>query len=354
MASGEGGESPGHAPCPVVADTNVLLRDVAKACRQERRTILVNVANTGAVRLFCARHVLDEFAAHAARYAARRGVPFDVYIRRWESEYLPFLRLVTPAEGLLDPAEAERVALLDHGPPARRDPDDVPSAVLALHLGAFYLSTDRKPLQAVHGPGVDLKRHGEWVAVLGSAGDASELGKLLRSASGISELAGHGGLATVKWVWNNVSPWAVAGIAAVAGYSLWAAEPEDRQRILRGASAVAGFVGEIAVEHQVASAAFTAMSAHVPAWAELARDVPAESVRARACLYTLARSPIPDLSAAELTDGLPVLPASTGETAVRTTLRRHDCFHQVHRGRWQVGRPAAEAWRTPIVEARPG
>ncbi len=218
-----------HAGWPVVADAETLLRDAGKASRHERRTILVNLAGNGTIRLFCARHVLDEVARQAARYSGR--VPVDAFIRRWEADYLPHLNLVDPAAGLLDPGEERRVARLD-------SPD---SAVLALQLGAFFLSTDEPALRAVYGPDADLRRHGEWVAVLGSAGDTG--GELLRSVSGVSELAGRGGVAGVKWVWNNVSPWAVAGIAAVAGFSLWTATPEDRRRILRGAGAVAGFVG---------------------------------------------------------------------------------------------------------------
>ena len=303
---------------PVVADARVLLRDVAKACRQERRTILANLAGVGTIRLFCARSVLDEFAAGAVRHAARLRVPLDVYLRRWEAEYLPLLNSV-------DPGGARCV---DH------------SAALALRIGAFLLSTDDRSVRAVYGTGFDLRSHAEWVAVLGAADDAT--GALLRSAGGVSELAGRGGVAGVRWVWNNVSPWAVAGIAAVAGFSLWSAAPEDRRRILRGAGAVAGFVGEMAVEHQVASDVFASMTAPVPAWTDLVRDVSAETVRAQACAHTLARSPAMDRSPAELATDLPPLPVSTSQTILRATLRRHAFFHESHRGRWRLGRPAGE------------
>lgn len=342
-----------YAGWPVVVDANVLFRDIAKACRQEHRTILVNVANSGTVRLFCTQHVLDEVAEHAAEFTSHRRIPLEAYIRRWESDYLPLLHLVDPEEGLLDPGEAERIAILDHGPAQWCDPDDVPSATLAIQLGAFFLSTDKKPLRAVYGPGVDLKRHDGWVAVLGAAGNSSEFGELLRPAIGISELAVRGGAAGVKWVWHNVSPWAVAGIAAVAGFSLWTATPEARRRLLRGTGAVAGFVGELAVEQQLTSAEFNSMLACVPAWADLAQTVPAEVVRARACLHTLARSPMPDRSAAELAADLPALPVSTSETAVRKTLRRHGCFREVYQGRWQLGGPADESWKNPMNRTAP-
>jgi predicted nucleic acid-binding protein len=343
-----------HAGWPVVADANVLLRDVSKACRQRRRTILVTAANSGTVRLFCAQHVLDEVAEHAVEFATGRGVDPAMFLRLWEAEYLPLLHLVDPADGLLAPDEAERIALLDHGPPARYDPDDVPSATLALQLGAFFLTTDKKPLWAVYGPGVDLARHKEWLDILGAAGDSGELGELMNMVTGGSELAVRAGYAAVKWVWNNISPVAVVGLAAVATYSLWKASPATRRRLLNGARSVGEFVGELYLEHQTSSQKFTSMMAQIPTWASLADTVPAEQVRARACMYTLARSPMPDRSAAELAEDLPDLPVSTSEATVRATLRRHACFHEVYQGRWQIGYPAREGWQSPIIQIQRG
>jgi hypothetical protein len=58
----------------------------------------------------------------------------------------------------------------------------VPSAVLALLLGAFFLSEDGKPLRAVYRD-ADLSCHHEWVDILKTGGDAGQLGKTLTMAA---------------------------------------------------------------------------------------------------------------------------------------------------------------------------
>lgn len=45
---------------PVVIDANVLNRDLMRAARTGERTVLINAANSGILRIFCAQHVLDE------------------------------------------------------------------------------------------------------------------------------------------------------------------------------------------------------------------------------------------------------------------------------------------------------
>ena len=60
-------------------------------------------------------------------------------------EYLPLIRIVPIGEGhqaWLGKAELARVG---HLAKPGQDPDDVPSAVLALLLEAFFLSEDGKP-----------------------------------------------------------------------------------------------------------------------------------------------------------------------------------------------------------------
>jgi predicted nucleic acid-binding protein len=128
---------------PLVADANVLNRDVIRAARTGKRTILLNAANSGLLRLFVADHVLAEVVEHAGRMAQRAKVSTGAYLECWQKQYLPLLRLVEVRDGLLGAAEQARVDLLAAGPAAMRDPDDVPTAVLTLQLGAVLLSTDR-------------------------------------------------------------------------------------------------------------------------------------------------------------------------------------------------------------------
>ena len=56
---------------PVVVDTNQLFRDVGYFARRGQRTVLVNAANSGALRIFCPRNVVDEIAKKADKAAAK-------------------------------------------------------------------------------------------------------------------------------------------------------------------------------------------------------------------------------------------------------------------------------------------
>jgi hypothetical protein len=146
---------PGRHPAAPAAGrgrrANILRNDIRRACRTGQRTVLVTAANAGLIRLFCARHVHDEVIEHSGEWTATGPVTRNGFLRAWLLEYLPLIRVVPIGAGhlaWLGPAELARVRHLAQ--PAQ-DPDDVPSAVLALLLGAFFLSGDVKPLRAVYG-----------------------------------------------------------------------------------------------------------------------------------------------------------------------------------------------------------
>ena len=123
-------------PPPVVVDANVLRNDILRACRTGQRTVLVTAANAGLIRLFCAEHVYDEVIEHSGDWTADGPVTRDDFLRAWLLEYLPLIRVVPIGEGhlaWLGPAELARIR---HLAEPGQDPDDVPSAVLALLLGA--------------------------------------------------------------------------------------------------------------------------------------------------------------------------------------------------------------------------
>ena len=62
---------------PVVVDTNQLFRDVGYFARRGQRTVLVNAANSGALRILCPRHVVDEILYSVANHGDR---PVEVTI----------------------------------------------------------------------------------------------------------------------------------------------------------------------------------------------------------------------------------------------------------------------------------
>lgn len=127
----------------IVVDANVLRKDVLYACRTGRRTTLVNAARAGLFRLFCAGHVASEVLKHHERWSHEGKIDPARFTDVWVRDYAPLLHLIpSPPEGLMTHTEEARLAAL-----RAKDPDDVPSATLALTLGAFYLSEDgqRRP-----------------------------------------------------------------------------------------------------------------------------------------------------------------------------------------------------------------
>ncbi len=188
------------------------------ACRTGQRTVLVTAANAGLLRLFCAEHVYREVIKHSGDWTIGGPVTRDAFLRRWLLEYLPLIRVVPLGEGhlaCLGPAELARIR---HLAQPDQDPDDVPSAVLALLLEAFFLSEDGKPLRAVYGD-ADLSGHREWVSIPKAGGDAGQLGKTFTLAVNLTALAGHGVASGARRIAAATSPWLL--VAAGLGAAWW-------------------------------------------------------------------------------------------------------------------------------------
>lgn len=322
---------------PVVPDANTLRQDVIHACRHHRRTVLVTAANAGAIRLHCASHVLEEVSEHAPRWASESSVAHRQFLARWECEYVPLIREVRdedlPAD-LLDPAEQQRIDVL-----GEQDPDDVPSAMLSLALSAFYMTEDKKALEAVYGPRLDLGRHRKWLEVLKAGGDAGALGGVMFAATALPAGAGYGLFALGKRL-SAYSPWLL--LAAGVGLGLLATQvsSETCRKVRSGLSnAATAFVYTYA-RYAAAFERFREEAAPAPRWAQLTQTNDRRVVLTRACLHTLARAPQSDLSAHELARALPLLGVGQGEQLVRETMRGHGCFDQPYRGRWQAGHVA--------------
>ena len=320
---------------PVVVDANPLRNDILRACRSGR-TVLVTAANVGALRLYVASHVIKEVHRHGDRWAGEAGIPSAEFWACWQREYLPLLRVVDDRHlslDLLDREERRRLARL-----AVEDSDDVPSAILALALGAFFLSEDHAAVRAVYGQDFDLDAHRGWLAVLRSSGDAGELGKMVFAASMLPVVAAGGTIEVGRWVSRKLSPWALLPIGL--GLALLAFRHLDSERlagIRAGAGKLAwGFV-HIYMRYQREYERFRSAAPAAPAWSRLAAETEPRAARRRACMHCLARSPGGHRSAAELADKLPALGVGQDEALVREALREGGCFRQAYAGRWQLG-----------------
>jgi predicted nucleic acid-binding protein len=312
---------------------------VIRACRTGR-TVLITAANAGAIRLYAASHVIDEVAEHTERWARESGDLSPAAFRaRWEDEYLPLVRVIEDerlSEELLGHEERARLHRL-----AEVDPDDVPSAILALALGAFFLSEDRRAVQAVYGDCADLGEHRNWLAMLRSGGNAGELGTMVFAAAMVPTLAVGGTIEAGRWVSRSLSPWALLPIGA--GLVALAYRYVSKERWV----GLGGGVGKLALGLMYLHAnylreyeRFRAAAAPTPTWEELAGEVDRPSLLQRGCMHTLARSADGCLSASALAPSLPALGIGQGEALVRQALRGSGCFHQPYAGRWQVGHPA--------------
>ena len=337
-----GGAFPGDIllrPPPVVIDANVLRNDIRRACRTGQRTVLVTAANAGFIRLFCAEHVYEEVIGHSGDWTADGQVSREDFLRRWLLEYLPLIRIVPVGEGhlaWLSPAELARVRHL--GQPGQ-DPDDVPSAVLALLLEAFFLSEDGKPLRAVYSD-ADLSGHREWVNILKAGGDAGQLGKTLTLAANLTALAGQGMASGARRIAAATSPWVLVATGVGAAWWYLSRPASTRQRVASVAESILTGVLGATIAYQEVQDQFMAAAPKIPDRATLAVGLPPAAVLGRACLHTLARSPRCHRSAAELTAELPYLGVAQGEARVRQILRDAGPFTEVWRGRWQAGHPA--------------
>lgn len=324
-----------HKPPPVVLDANRLRSDILRACRTNQRTVLVNAANGGLLRLFCAQHVIDEVAEHSGDWTIRGPVFQNDFMRKWLLEYLPLIRVIPPSEdylALLTPPELARIRRLSD-----QDPDDVPSAIIALLLQAFYLSNDRSALRAVYGDNADLSEHAEWVNALKVGGDAGELGKMLNLLANLTQLSITGIACGIKRLAAATSPWLLLIAAGIAIFRIMSASDEIRQKTKIAGLSMLTNIGSALLMYREVQERFQRVVPVIPSWESMADTNPPGTILARACLHTLARSPMSPRSAEELAKEVPYIHVPQGEAKVRSVLRSIDCFTEIWRGRWQVG-----------------
>jgi predicted nucleic acid-binding protein len=322
----------------IVVDANTLRNDIIYACRRQRQaTTLVSAANSGLVRLFSAGHVLDDLEDHYQDWCLEAGVDEEEFVTVFFANYAPLLRAVADIpDGLVSNEEQSRIEVL-----RQRDPDDIPSVTLPLLLGAFYMSEDVNPNEAVFGSrrsGDDLRA---WREVLCAGGDAGLLVSTMNGAGTSVALVGRGLWTIFDRLTRTFPTWArvlIAGLlAAGLGFGYRHLSEVRRQSIGNVAMHVGRAVAALSYEHSAALDRLRKAEPTVPTWEKLSTQRLPEHVLTRACLHTLARSRWSDRSAADLCDQLPLLPVPQGEAKVREVLRSTPCMTEVYRGRWQLG-----------------
>ncbi|MDA8102635.1 MAG: hypothetical protein M0Z34_06700 [Nitrospiraceae bacterium] len=337
------GEFPAAAvarPPSIVLDANVLRNDILYACRRGGRTTLITAANQQAVRLYCAEHVAEEVEEHALEWCEENGENVSTFLATWRTTYLPLIRVVTdPPEDLLLPDEADRVEKLKS--PIDGDPDDVPSAVLAILLGAVYLTTDAKAAKAAYGMGRDPDELKKWLDILRAGGDAGQLGvafemSLLVVGTPIMGIASAYGALTKSWPMLARVLIAV-GLLGLAAWGVSKLDDDTRDALMELASAIASFAGAMMGERAGALRLIENATVAVPPPDAEGANLSKRRLVARRLIRELARSRAGCLTVASLAvqiraDGLRV-----SENTVRSVLRTYPCFDETYRGWWQVG-----------------
>jgi predicted nucleic acid-binding protein len=343
---------------PAVVDANALRDDLLRVAAGRGRTLMLKAANSGILRLFCAPHVLDEVDEHLVEWSAHKRLDPAVVRAAWESDLAPLLRCVDVPDGLTTAAEQKRLDYLGLPPETKYcDPDDVPTATLALLINAPLLSKDRAPLRAVYGEPFDHVAHAQWLGQLSAVGDLGPLGRLAGAIDSLLGLAASGAFQGVAAAARRVPwPWLLVGAVAAAGAFRYLIAPETRQRVQAtlgaGLASAGATVMEVVNAREAARGQFESLLPVQPGWDEVVASRGTGTALTRASLFHLARSPQSDLSASELaavllrhTDGFP-----RGEAKVRAALRREPAFNEPYRGRFQVGAPALDLGDTGTAD----
>ena len=123
----------------LAVDTNVLRSEVVRRVRRpnEQRSRMLTAAMTGGLRVLAAPHVVHEMDEHVQAFARRAHVDPTAAVSAWFTEYRPSMRVVDVSDVISELAHHPYV-----GATLARDPDDAPTAALAVLLGQPALSED--------------------------------------------------------------------------------------------------------------------------------------------------------------------------------------------------------------------
>jgi predicted nucleic acid-binding protein len=310
---------------PLVIDANMLRSEILRVVRADGSpTRLITASSVGAIRLYCARHVVEEVDEHLTEWSQAKRLDPLAAATAWETTHRRLLVCVDD-----DPStvfvgdEAWRLEVLQTCEDRRfGDPDDVPTARLALALGAPVLSKDGALLRAVYGHGYDTKGHQGWLPQFGAMGELQVLGQLQLSSAFVVQLFGVGASSLLR---------RYPAMIAAAALGVFLGLTPDQRRSL-GSHAVQGlkktveFVGALGLV--ISSARQLAELLPRPA-----TDPEAAAHPRRAMAAAMARMP----------DGSPTLEElqriDVGTESTADLLRRSPMFVDLGDGTFQLGRP---------------
>ncbi len=322
---------------PLVIDANVLRNCVGPTAKRAQRTVLSTLANRRNTRIFCAPHVVKEFYKHLDEWAAEYEVASDVYRAAFEETYLPLLRIVPTDDinEMLMPNERARIAVLQ-----KQDADDIPTAMLALAMGAMPVTMDPRPWEAVYGVKADKTELQEWLTLLMRVGDLTETESLMTGTHMTlgSVLVGgaYGAVALYR-----LSPIAFAAVAAGIAAALQCIPKPASAKVWDAMrSGFETYNETLAQPHHDATEHLRPQLPPFPNWGILVDATSRDAALGRACLFRLSRTRRLLPRASGLANQLPELAIGQDRMRVGTVLRRYPAFFEPYAMRWQVGLPA--------------
>ncbi len=165
-----------------ILDTNTIFNDLIYQLRHERGDgLMVRSAREGALRLLASSHVYKEVYRRVPTQE-RRGFSAEQILALFEHSYLPQIRFVDVGGMSPDP----RVLAVGDA-----DPDDLPTAQLALLIAPCHVYTDDPDLTEA---GFGNERN--WLSLIRSAERTMQVDRTFLVAAELT-----------KWGWRKVRPW---------------------------------------------------------------------------------------------------------------------------------------------------
>jgi hypothetical protein len=320
---------PSLLPLPVVVDACVLLRNVGYTLRKGWNGALVESASPeytllSGVVLFTTQHGLAEVEQHLPRVARDVGASSEAAWRVWNEVFLPRVRIIELDERLVSDPRVEAVRMLD--------PDDAPTAVLAVALAPCVLLTDnRKHFEPLGLPDLPVN-----VIAL----DIHQLSELVSGMNGaiiVTSFTGAGIAEGTKKIVSTLGKEAATLIAlllAGAAYLYWKSEPGSRFR--EGVKAAARDLGP-PLMHAIADGIH--LSEKISALAIESADDQPSAFRSLAQRLAVGQTTMSTAEVARyLSDnGYRFKNGGNYQTLVRAWLVANPCFFELQRGHWSLG-----------------
>lgn len=326
---------------PIVIDANVLRNCIGPTAKRAQQTVLTSLANRRAARVFCAPHVIEELIEHLDEWAVSYGVSPDDYRAAFERAYLPLLRVV-PTDGIEEMLTPDELAGIDSL--RSQDADDVPTATVALAMGAMPVTMDPRPWEAIYGAKANTAELQQWLTLLLRVGDLTESEVLMMGARITLGSVLVGGAYSAAALYRFSPVLLIAASVGLAAITQCIPKPTLAKVWSSLKVGFETYNEALAQPNSDAAEQVHARLPPFPQWEALVDETSRDAALGRACLFQLSRSRQTLARASDLAIELPHL--TIGQEAMRlgTALRRYPAFFEPYEMRWQVGRPASYGW----------